>query len=226
MMKRFSWLLLGGLLALGYGFVRENPKQRLLAVVDRLPQADSGKSESAETDPQAPQPATQPMMKVVSPLATWMGKDESQQPRQEHSAPRKPDPSDHIAGSPVGSTNTILHGTFAVSTLIKVPFEIPAHAATPHLHGTFRSFVQQAGAQSDDDSANVDFLVLNQQQYIELANGRPSEALFSADATHDQEVNLGLPVSGAEPQKYYLLFRNNSREEGNKIVEANFTVDF
>jgi hypothetical protein len=227
MMKRFSWLLLGGLLALGYGFVRENPRQRLLAVFNRLPQADSGKSESTETEPQpAPQPATQPMMKVVSPLDSWMGKDESEQPRQEHSAPRKPHPSDHIAGSPVGSTNTILHRTFAVSTLIKVPFEIPAHAATPHLHGTFRSFVQQAGAQSGDDSANVDFLVLNQQQYTELANGRPSEALFSADATHDQEVNLGLPVSAAEPQKYYLLFRNSSREEGKKIVEANFTVDF
>jgi hypothetical protein len=227
MMKRFAWLLLGALLALGYGLVRENPKQRLLAVFNRLPQADSGKAESTETEPQpAPQPATQPMMTVVSPLASWMGKDESEQPRQEQSAPRKPHPSDHIAGSPVGSTNTILHRTFAVSTLIKVPFEIPAHAATPHLHGTFRSFVQQAGAQSGDDSANVDFLVLNQQQYTELANGRPSEALFSADATHDQEVNLGLPVSAAEPQKYYLLFRNSSREEGKKIVEANFTVDF
>ena len=225
MMKRFSWLLLGGLLALGYGFVRENPKQRLLAVFNRLPQADPGKAESTETEPQpASQPAT--MMTVVSPLTSWMGKDESEQPRQERSAPRKPHASDHIAGSPVGSTNTILHRTFAVSTLIKVPFEIPAHAATPHLHGTFRSFVQQAGAQSGDDSANVDFLVLNQQQYTELVNGRPSEALFSADATHDQEVNLGLPVSQAEPQKYYLLFRNSSREEGKKIVEASFTVDF
>ena len=226
-MNRFSWLLLGGLLALGYGFVRENPRQRLLAVFNRLPQADSAKSESTETESQpAPQPATPPMMKVVGPLDSWTGKDESEQSRQEHSAPRKPLPTDHIAGSPVGSTNTILHRTFAVSTLIKVPFEIPAHAATPHLHGTFRSFVQQAGAQSGDDSANVDFLVLNQQQYTELAHGRPSEALFSADATHDQEVNLGLPVSEAEPQKYYLLFRNSSREEGKKIVEANFTVDF
>jgi hypothetical protein len=226
-MKRFSWLLLGGLLALGYGFVRENPQQRLLAGFNRRPQADSAKSESAETEPQPDlQPATPPMMKVVSPLASWLGKDESEPPRQEHSAPRKPHSSDHIAGSPVGSTNTILHRTFAVNTLIKVPFEIPAHAATPHLHGTFRSFVQQAGAQSGDDSANVDFLVLNQQQYTELAHGRPSEALFSADATHDQEVNLGLPVSEAEPQKYYLLFRNSSREEGKKIVEANFTVDF
>ena len=227
MMKRSSWLLLGGLLALGYGLVRENPQQRLLAVFNRLPQADAGKSESTEieTQPALP-PATPPMTTVVGPLVSWMGKDASEQPRLEHFAPRKPHPSDHIAGSPVGSANTILHRTFTLSTLIKVPFTIPAHAATPHLHGTFRSFVQQAGAQSGDDSANVDFLILNQQQYTELANGRPSEALFSADATHDQEVNLGLPVSEAEPQKYYLLFRNSSREEGKKIVEANFTVDF
>jgi hypothetical protein len=227
MIKPFSWLLLVGLLALGYGFLRENPKQELLAMVNRLPQAGPGKPESTEIEPQAaPQPAAQPKVTVVSPLTQLMGNGESEQARQEHSAARKPHTLDHIALSPVGSTNTILHRTFAVSTLIKVPFEIPAHAATPHLHGTFRSFVQQAGAQSSDDSANVDFLVLSQQQYTELTNGHPSEALFSADATHDQEVNLGLPVSAAEPQKYYLLFRNSSREEGKKIVEANFTVDF
>jgi hypothetical protein len=65
-----------------------------------------------------------------------------------------------------------------------------------------RSFVQQAGAQSGDDGANGDSLLLNQQQYSELANGRPSEAPFSAAATHAQEVNLGLPVSAAEPQEY------------------------
>jgi hypothetical protein len=224
-MKRSSWLLLGGLLALGYGLARENPKQRLLAAFHRLPQADSAKSESTETESQ-PAPATPPMTTVVGPLVSWMGKDESEPPRLEHLAPRKTHPSDHIAGSPVGSANTILRRTFALSRLIKVPFTIPAHAATPHLHGTFRSFVQQAGAQSGEDSANVDFLVLSQLQYTELANGRPSEALFSADATHDQEVNLGLPVSEAEPQKYYLLFRNSRREEGKKIVEANFTVDF
>ena len=52
MMKRSSWLLLGGLLALGYGLVRENPKQRLFAAFNRVPQADAGKSESTETETQ------------------------------------------------------------------------------------------------------------------------------------------------------------------------------
>jgi len=109
--------------------------------------------------------------------------------------------------------------------MTKFSFEIPSHAATPHLHGAFRSFVQQA-AQSSDDSGNVDFLVLNQQQYADLATGRQSEALFSAESTHDQEVNLGLPVSQDQPQKYYLVFRNSSSGEGRKLVQADFTVDF
>lgn len=227
MMKSLGWLLLGGLLVFGLGYVREHRKQELPALLKRLPQAEPNKLEATQTGlPAEPPAATQPMVTVVSPLAQWMGKNESGQLRQEHSAPRKPLALDHIALSPVGSTNTILHSTFAVRTLMKVPFEIPAHAATPRLHGTFQSFAQQAPAQSSDDSGNVDFLVLNEQQYAELATGRQGQALFSAESTHDQEVNLGLPVSRDQPQKYYLVFRNSSSGEGKKLVRAHFTVDF
>jgi hypothetical protein len=221
MMKRLGWLLLGGLLVFGYGYVRENPKQKLLALLKHLPQADLNKPEATQTGPQAPDSGAKAT--VAGALASWMHKGE--QPEQERS-PGKPHPLDHIAASPVGSKNVILHKTFAVATLTKFSFEIPAHAATPLLHGAFRSFAQQQAAQSSDDSGNVDFLVLNQQQYAELATGRQSEALFSAESMHDQEVNLGLPVSQDQPQKYYLVFRNSSSAEGKKLVEADFTVDF
>ncbi len=218
MMKKLGWLLLGGLLVCGYSYVRENPKQKLLALLKHLPQADPTKAQPAG------QAASEsgPNGTVVAPWIALMRGGEQSEP--EH-APGKPHPMDHIAASPVGGSNSILHKTFSVGTLAKFPFEIPSHAATPHLHGTFRSFLQQA-AQSSDDSGNVDFLVLNQQQYGELASGRRSEALFSAEATHDQEVNLGLPVSQDQPQKYYLVFRNSSNQEGRKLVEASFTVDF
>src|SRR4030088_1937444 len=216
MMKRLGWLLLGGLLVLGYGYIRENPKQKFLALLKHLPQADPTKPEgtqAAESAPNGP---------VAAPLLALMHRGEQSEP--ERSA-GKPHPLDHIAASPVGSANSVLHKTFAVATMTKFAFEIPSHAATPHLHGAFKSFLQQA-VQSSDDSGNVDFLVLNQQQYADLATGRQSEALFSAESTHDQEVNLGLPVSQDQPQKYYLVFRNSSRAEGKKLVEANFTVDF
>ena len=220
-MKRLGWLLLGGLLVFGYGYVRENPKQKLLALLKHLPQADATNAEATRIGPQAtPEPGAKAT--VAGALASWMHKEETSAPER---SPGKPHPSDHIAASPVGSTNSILHKTFAVTTLTKFSFEIPPHAASPKLHGAFRSFVQQA-VQSSDDSGNVDFLVLNQQQYADLATGRQSEALFSAESTHDQEVNLGLPVSTDHPQKYYLVFRNSSMAEGKKLVQADFTVDF
>jgi hypothetical protein len=220
MMKRLGWLLLGGLLVFGYGYVRENPKQKLLALLKHLPQADATNAEATRIGPQAtPEPGAKAT--VLGTLASWMHKGN----RSDQNDSPKPHPSDHIDASPVGSTNSILHKTFAVATLTKFSFEIPPHAASPKLHGAFRSFVQQA-AQSSDDSGNVDFLVLNQQQYADLATGRQSEALFSAESTHDQEVNLGLPVSQDQPQKYYLVFRNSSAAEGKKLVQADFTVDF
>jgi hypothetical protein len=220
MMKRLGWLLLGGLLVFGYGYFRENPKQKLEALLKRMPQADPARPEGAQPAPAASESG--PNGTVVAPWVALMRGGEQSDPER---AAVKPHPLDHIAASPVGGSNSILHKTFSVGTLTKFPFEIPSHAATPHLHGTFRSFLQQA-AQSTDDSGNVDFLVLNQQQYGDLASGRQSEALFSAQATHDQEVNLGLPVSQDQPQRYYLVFRNTSREDGRKLVEANFTVDF
>jgi hypothetical protein len=220
MMKHLGWLLLGGLLVFGYGYFRENPKQKLEALLKRVPQADPAKPEATQPVPAASESG--PNGTVVAPWIALMRGGEQSGPER---APVKAHPLDHIAASPVGGSNSILHKTFAVATMAKFLFEIPSHAATPHLHGTFRSFLQQA-APSSDDSGNVDFLVLNQQQYGELASGRRSEALFSAEATHDQEVNLGLPVSQDQPQKYYLVFRNSSNEEGRKLVEANFTVDF
>ena len=217
MMKRLGWLLLGGLLVLGYGYIRENPKQKFLALLNHLPQADPTKPEGTQAAAESAPNGT-----VVAPLIALMHRGEQSEPERRLG---KPHPSDHIGDSPVGSTNSILHKTFAVATLTKFSFEIPPHAASPHLHGAFKSFLQQA-AQSSDDSGNVDFLVLNQQQYADLATGRQSEALFSAESTHDQEVNLGLPVSQDHPQKYYLVFRNASMAEGKKLVQADFTVDF
>jgi hypothetical protein len=219
-MKSLGWLLLGGLLVVGYGYFRENPKQTFIALLKRLPQVDPTKREGTQTGlPSASESG--PKGTVVAPLIAWFHKGE--QSGQERSV--KPHSLDHIASSPVGSKNVILRKTFAVTTLTKFSFEIPPRAATPLLHGAFRSFAQQAD-QSTDDSGNVDFLLLNQPQYSEFAAGRQTEALFSAEATHDQELNLGLPVSQDQPQKYYLLFRNSSTGEGKKLVQADFTVDF
>jgi hypothetical protein len=132
-------------------------------------------------------------------------------------------PSDHVAPSPVGTTQTILQKTFSLKASATFPFEIPAHASQPHLHGIFESFVGQLHGASDE-TANVDFLIMNEEQQNAFASDRPSEALFNVDASHNQAINFDLPASMNQPVKYYLVFRNPQGKS--KVVEANFRVDF
>jgi hypothetical protein len=132
---------------------------------------------------------------------------------------------DRVAPSPVGENQTVLHKTFSVKSSATFPFEIPPHAVRPHLHGMFESFIREVHGTSDDQ-ANVDFLIVNADQYADLTSNRPSEALFSAEASHNQSVNLDLPPSLDQPVKYYLVFRNADGKGPAKVVEASFQVDF
>jgi hypothetical protein len=105
------------------------------------------------------------------------------------------------------------------------PFEIPAHAAQPHLHGIFESFLGKMHGASDD-SADIDFLLLNDEQYKDFSSDRPSESILTVEASHNQAVNFDLPASMNQPVKYYLVFRNPEGKKESKVVEANFRVDF
>src|SRR5579863_2837444 len=133
-------------------------------------------------------------------------------------------PSDHVSPSPVGTSQTVLEKTFSLKSSATFPFEIPAHAVQPHLHGIFESFVGQLHGASDE-TANIDFLIMNEDQQADYASDRPSEALFNVEASHNQAVNFDLPASMNRPVKYYLVFRN-PQAKTSKVVEANFRVDF
>jgi hypothetical protein len=133
--------------------------------------------------------------------------------------------SEHAAPSPVGTTQAVLQKTFNLKASATFPFEIPAHATQPHLHGIFEAFTGDVHGASDE-SANIDFFVLNQEQQADSSTNRGSEAMFSVEASHNQAVNFDLPPSFNQPVKYYLVFRNPSGGKGSKVVEASFRVDF
>ncbi len=127
--------------------------------------------------------------------------------------------------SPVGTSQSVLQKTFNLKALATFPFEIPAHAVQPHLHGVFESFAGQLHGASDE-SANIDFLILNEEQQSDSAGNRSREALFSVEGAHNQAVNFDLPPSLNKAVKYYLVFRNPGGSKAGKVVEANFRVDF
>jgi hypothetical protein len=130
-----------------------------------------------------------------------------------------------VANSPVGTSRDLLHQMFGVAKVVKLAFEVPADASNPKLKGTYRSFVKQGGALSSGTDADVEFLVLNQKQYDDFLNGRPGDAVFSAEDSHEQEVNTSLPPTLDQAANYYLIFRNNSHT-AKKMVQADFHIDF
>ena len=139
--------------------------------------------------------------------------------------PAKPAAPPERIVSLAGTSQTVLQKTFTLNSSTTFPFEIPAHATQPHLHGIFESSLGKPHGPSDE-RANVEFLILNQEQEDAAESNRASDVLFSADASHNQAVNLDLPPSMDQPVKYYLVFRNPDGVKTSKAVNANFRVDF
>jgi hypothetical protein len=199
-----------------------------LPQLKQLASSQSKEFDSAEkeTNPAAPLLATDKAVAIVSPLQQLMdgnGGDTSEKPPEPHPL-RKPNPKDLIAPSPVGTGGVILHKTFSVGSSTNFAFVIPAHAATPQLHGHYQSFTQGATPASNE-SADIAFLVMNEAQYADYAGSRAADTLFFVDASHDQDINFGLPSSLNQPTKFYIVFRNNPGE-ARKTVHADFAVEF
>jgi len=164
---------------------------------------------------------------VAGPLANYMNHQKTDAKADAiESIDYRPTASDHVGGSVVGTSSTILQKTFGVAGTVQLPFAVPAHAYNPQLHGTFRSYLQSGKLESNASKADVEFLVLTEEEYSDLVNGRPSDAIFSADASHDQEVNANLPPTLDKPVTYHLVFRNNAHGTLKKLVQADFRVDF
>jgi hypothetical protein len=195
------------------------------------PAADqSQQSEATYTEAQD----AQKMVTVTGPMADYVqrqtpsGTEAGGEAKVETLQPisRKASASDHVGDSPVGTSAAILHKTFKVTGTVDVPFDVPPHASTPQLHGTYRSFAQQSSGLSSDSEADVEFLLLSEQQHSDLLSGRPADAVFAADSAHDGEVNFSLPPTLNQAARYYLVFRNGAQKQGKKVVEADFRVDF
>jgi hypothetical protein len=221
MRAALSWLAIGGLsIAAFMHYGNHIPQLKQLSISQQSKEIDS-EGKEAETTPLS---ASDKTVTMVSPLEQLMEGAKADKPA-ENRAPRKVVPSDLIAPSPVGTSGVILHKTFSVATAATFSFLIPAHAATPQLHGRYRSFIRQAGNQSSEEAADIAFLLMNEEQYADVLSGQPVDVLFSVDASDDQEINFGLPASQNHPAKFYLVFRNRP-SEGKKTVQADFTVDF
>ncbi|MFZ0299802.1 MAG: hypothetical protein WAM13_15735 [Candidatus Sulfotelmatobacter sp.] len=219
-----SWMLVGVALVAACVYYQNHPPELKGWTAEKL--------RELEAKPATPDQA--PVTKIASPLEALMEKvaapqtadPQTTETDEEPARPWKPHPSDHVGPSPVGTSTAIVHKTFAVTSTAKFPFEVPPHAASPRLRGTYHSYAKNSAAQSGDENGNVDLLLINEQQYADFLNGSPADAVYSVDSSHDQDVSLGLPSTLDHPVRYYLVFRNSSSKAGKKVVQADFRVDF
>jgi hypothetical protein len=189
--------------------------------------------------PQIAQPATppptttlvkdsDPAVKYVGPLADYTqgerssDSDNDSRPKAEWKA----DASDIVGDSPTGTGGVILHKTFSVASTAKFPFEIPAHATNPQLRGNYRSFLPATESATGDDAANLEFLLMSEQQYAVYAKGGQADISYFVQSSHNQQVNVTLSPTFDKPARYCLVFRNRSGGVARKNVQADFSVEF
>jgi hypothetical protein len=168
----------------------------------------------------------QQMVTVTGPMADYVSGQKAGKVETLPTIAYKPVATDHVGDSPVGTSRELLHKTFAVANIVDLPFDVPAHAANPLVRGTYRSYTKQAGASTSDDAADVEFLLMDERQFADFVDGRPGEAIFSAEGAHDQELNTRLPPAFDKAVRYYLVFRNSAKDTGKKVVQADFRIDF
>jgi hypothetical protein len=230
----FSSLVMALVLVLAASYAWTHMRQVSLVAPAAVPAKDQSTPPTYAEAQEA-----QKLVTLSGPLADYMAHQEgsskegsSQSPQAEsqvetlEDTPARPVASDHVGGSVVGSSVRILNRTFRVRSAVQVAFEVPAHAATPTLRGTYQSFFKQAGRQDSDTDAEIELLVLDEQQFADFLKQRGGEETFSADDAHAQEVNTSLPPTLNQPEKYHLIFRNNSRGPERKFVQANFRMEF
>jgi len=140
---------------------------------------------------------------------------------------RQPEPQsgDHVALDDAAAATQLVHSVFPVENYRQFTFVIPPHQMRPKLHGDFQSFTNKNDPNSSSDAANVDVLLLDDQQLDDFVHGRAGETTYQLESSHSQTIDYAVPGTRDDPRQYHLVFQASSG--GSKIfVKADFRVTF
>lgn len=134
---------------------------------------------------------------------------------------------DHVSQGPRLAPLKVTHGLARLDKSQKLAFDVPPHALTPRLTGSFTSFLQgPGGARITDDSADVELMVMTEDQYEAYIHHRSAESLYAIDPSHDHGVSIALPPTQDAGVHYYALFRRNVDGKAPVWVNADLSVVF
>jgi hypothetical protein len=134
---------------------------------------------------------------------------------------------DRVSQGPKLPPQRVTHGLTKLDKNQKLAFEVPPHQLTPKLTGSFSSFVQGAGgARISDDSANVELMVMTEDQYEAYTQHRSAESLYAIDPSHDHGVSISLPATQETGAHYFAVFRRDAEGKAPIWVNADLSVVF
>ncbi len=221
-MKRSStWLLVIVLVTLGCS--KKQGTQAHDSNADRTHEAQADEPEIKAATPEDPGA----MATVVQPLAILKGQARPQPTKPDPEATAGLIPVDHPIDRRSEAPRNFLHKVFSVNKYVEFAFVVPPHQGHARVHGEFQSFTKRAAPDSTSGkAADVDLMLLNEQEFNEFRHGQMQSATQELDAAHNQTVDWSVPPSYDDPQQYHLVFGNSDEGAATRFVKADFTVTF
>jgi hypothetical protein len=236
MLQRLAGVLTGVLLLSTGGYFSwrvvegwQNQPSALAPRAAATPASDTTSSDAAPSPDPNDVTNIRPAAQVVSVFGNLFSPAQAPEapanpaPVPPSSSPRSSAAIDHVT-SPLKDPTARVHQRFAVQTFRGFLFIVPPRTIHPELHGRFRSMV--AGTLPTGHRANIQLLLLNQQEFDNFSHGREETATFTNDPSDGGRVDWSLASPMFEAQKYYLIFRNSPEASSPKIVDADFTLSF
>jgi hypothetical protein len=132
-----------------------------------------------------------------------------------------------VVKTPTLPPQRIVHKLLTIKKYETIKFEVPPHCRNPRLHGNYESFrYRDDGGRSSDEIADIDLLLLDEQQYDDFTRGPSDSVTRSVQEAFRQEVDWALPSTSVEARIYYLVFSNSTGTPKTKLVDADFTLSF
>jgi hypothetical protein len=219
-MKKYPALLIIGVALLIFGLRKSSILQTKWQKTDPPRQGQVEEPVIKAATPEDPGP----IATVVVPLDVL--KKQADVPDTKPSPTREPVAIDHLVSIEPGKPKHLLHNVFSVNRRTQFAFMIPAHQSNAKLHGTFRSFTKRNDPGSSDRSADVDLLLLNDEEFNQFQHGEPQSVTYELNSAHNQMVDWWIPATRAEAKTYHLVFINSADDVKLKFVQADFTLNF
>jgi hypothetical protein len=131
---------------------------------------------------------------------------------------------DHVGATLLPPSN-FLHKQFTVTNYSEFAFTVPPHSGNPTLCGNFRAVAKENSRSTSAKPADIDLMVMNEEEFEDFVRGRSSAATYEADPSSNQTIKYAIPRTLNRAQCYHLVFRNSSQSRVS-LVEADFTVSF